>query len=173
MNFLRTTFRYLTKDRAFSYVNIFGLAAGLTAVLCITFYVVRESNYDRFHRDADRIYRVSIAMAGEGLAQEDYYFTPPIGPAMKAEVPEVEEYTRINPNKTYVAFVNDKSFKLTDVCYADTSFFNLFTFPLNKGNAQTALATPYSIVLTEETASNFFGNEDPALPPYWRWASRH
>jgi len=60
MNFFKTALRYLTRDHTFSFINTFGLAAGLTAVLCIALYVARETNYDRFHRQADRIYRVSV-----------------------------------------------------------------------------------------------------------------
>ena len=161
MNFFKTSFRYLTKDRTFSFINIFGLAVGLTAVLCIAFYVMRETNYDRFHMDADRIYRVSIAMSGNGIEQESYQFTPPVGPTMKAEVPEIEEYTRMSGGRSFIAATNDKLFKLDGVCYVDTAFFNMFTFQLVRGNKQTALAAPYTIVLTEETANKFFGDRDP------------
>jgi len=161
MNFLKTTFRYLTRDKAFSFINIFGLAAGLTAVLCIALYVVRESYYDRFHVNGDRLYRISITMAGNGVEQEGHTFTPPIGPAAKAEIPEIEEYARLSVPKTFVTAYEDKSLKLTDVCYADTSFFDMFTFPLERGNPQTALAAPFSVVLTEETALKIFGKQDP------------
>jgi len=161
MYFFKTAFRYLTRDKIFSYINIIGLSVGLMAVLCISLYVVRESNYDRFHRHADRIYRVSIAMSGEGIENESYTFTPPIGPAMKAEVPEIEEYTRISTNRSFIAICNDKSFKLNEVCYADTTFFDMFAFPLIMGDSRTALAAPFSIVLTEETANRLFGDQDP------------
>ena len=161
MNFFKTALRYLTRDRAFSFINIFGLAAGLTAVLCIALYVVREANYDRFHHHADRIYRVSIKMTGDGVEQESHYFSPPIGPDMKAAIPEIEEYTRIAPDRTFIAAYNDKMVKLTDVCYADTSFFDLFTFSLVLGNPQNALAAPFSVVLTEESAYLIFGDQDP------------
>ena len=161
MNFFKTAFRYLTRDKAFSFINIFGLAAGLTAVLCIALYVVRESSYDRFHRYADRIYRVSIATSGDGVESESYEFTPPIGPAMKAEAPEIEEYARMSGSKTFIAAYGDKSLKLTGVCYADTAFFDMFAFPVVRGNSQTALAAPFSIVLTEESAYKLFGDRDP------------
>jgi putative ABC transport system permease protein len=161
MHFLKTAFRYLTRDKSFSYTNIFGLAIGLMAVLCITLYVVRESHYDRFHLNADRIYRVSISMSGNDMEEESYTFTPPIGPDMKAGVPEIEEYTRMSTNKQFIATYNDNLLKITDVCYADTTFFNMFTFPLVRGISQTALAAPFSIVLTEETASKLFGDDDP------------
>jgi len=95
MIFFKTAFRYLTRDKVFSFINIFGLAAGLTAVLCIALYVVRELNYDCFHQHADRIYRISIAMSGDSVENESYMFTPPIGLAMKADIPEIEEYTRM------------------------------------------------------------------------------
>ena len=161
MNFIKTALRYLTRDKIFSFINIFGLSIGLTAVLCIAFYVVRESNYDRFHHNADKIYRVCIAVSGDGVEEEGHIFTPPIGPAMKAEIPEINEYTRISTDRTFIAAHNDKLLKLTEVCYADTAFFDIFAFPLLRGNLQTALATPFSIVLTEESACKLFGNQDP------------
>ncbi|MDR0231034.1 MAG: ABC transporter permease [Dysgonamonadaceae bacterium] len=161
MNFLKTAFRYLTRDKAFSFINVFGLAAGLTAVLCIALYVVRELNYDRFHQHADRIYRVSIAMSGDGVENESYIFTPPIGLAMKADIPEIEEYTRMSVSKTFIATYSDKSLKLTDVCYADTAFFDMFAFSLVRGNSQTALTAPFSVVLTEESAYKLFDDQDP------------
>ena len=161
MHFLKTAIRYLTRDKTFSLINIFGLAAGLTAVLCIALYVAREASYDRFHHNADRIYRFNITFAGEGMEQDSHYFTPPVGPAMKSEIPEIEEYTRIAPYRTFIATYNDKAIKLTDVCYADTSFFDMFKFALVRGNPQNALAAPFSIVLTEESASLIFGDLDP------------
>ena len=161
MDFFRTACRYLTRDKAFSLINVFGLAVGLTAVLCISFYVVRELNFDRFHQHADRIYRVSINLSGEGIEQETYYFTPPIGPAMKAEVPEIEEYTRITLYNSFIAACNDQSFKLTNVSHADSAFLDLFSFPLVRGNSQTALVAPFSIILTEKIAHKIFGDSDP------------
>jgi putative ABC transport system permease protein len=104
---------------------------------------------------------VSITVAGEGMEQESYVFTSPIGTETKAGVPEIEEYTRISTNRMFIAGYNDNLLKLTDVCYADTTFFSLFTFPVVRGNSQTALAAPFSIVLTEETADKLFGDTDP------------
>jgi putative ABC transport system permease protein len=161
MNFFKTAYRYLTRDKVFSYINVFGLAAGLTAVLCISIYVVRELNYDGFHCDGDRIYRVSIAMTGDDMEQEGYIFTPPIGPAMKEETPEIEEYARISTNRTFVFISGDKPVKFTEVCYADTTFFDMFTYSMIGGNPQNALAAPFSIVLTEESAKLIFGDKDP------------
>ena len=160
MNFFKTALRYLTRDKTFSFINIVGLAAGLTAVLCIALYVVRESSYDRFHPYADRIYRVSISTSGDGVEEESYAFTPPIGPALKAEAPEIEEYARISTGKTFIAVYGDKSLKLTGVCYADTAFFDMFAFSLLSGDSQTALAAPFSVVLTEESANKLFGDRD-------------
>jgi len=161
MNFFKTALRYLTRNKAFSFINIFGLAAGLTAVLCIALYVARESYYDRFHRNSERIYRINIFMTENGVETNTHSFVPPVGPALKAAIPEVEEYTRIAADKSFVAIYKDKTLKMTNVCYADTSFFDILTFPLVHGNPQTALTAPFTIVLTEETASKFFGSQDP------------
>ena len=93
-------------------------------------------------------------MSGEGAEQESYYFTPPIGPDMKAEIPEIEEYTRIAPYRSFIAVYNDKTIKLTDVCYADTSFFDIFTFTLVRGNPQNALVAPFVLIGTAVTGSS-------------------
>ncbi|MCL2074145.1 MAG: ABC transporter permease [Marinilabiliaceae bacterium] len=154
-------FNYLKRDRVFSYVNILGLAVGLTAVLCISLYVVREINYDRFHQNGDRTYRLSIAISGDGISEENCQFTPPVGPTVKAEVPEVEQYTRISVDNRFIASFNNTFIMLNAVCYADTSFFDIFTFPLIEGDPHTALAVPFSVVLTEESARKIFGNENP------------
>ena len=154
-------FSYLKRDKVFSLVNIFGLAVGLTAVLCITLFVVHQINYDNFHQNGDRIYRLSITTSGDGIDSQSSQFTPPIGPAAKAEVPEIEEYARISFTTRFVVAFNDKFIMLNDVFYADTSFFDMFTFPLLAGNPKTALAVPFSVVLTEEAAHKIFGNENP------------
>jgi len=161
MDFLRTSFRYLTRDRAFSYINVLGLAVGLTALFCITLYLLREMNYDRFHKNADRIYRVSISTSGDGIEDDNCQFTSPIGPEVKAAVPEVEQYARFSLLKRFVAAYNDKLLMLNAVCFADTSFFDMFTFPLLLGNPETALTAPFSIVLTEDAANKLFGDTNP------------
>lgn len=160
MNFFKTTFRYLTKDGTFSFINIVGLAAGLVAVLCISLYTVREVNYDGFHHNADRIYRIGITTTANDAEWSSAHFTPPIGPAMKAEVPEVEEYARMSSERPFAVTCRNKVFKLTGVCFADTSFFDMFSFKLVNGDVRTALAAPFSIVLTEESAHKLFGEQD-------------
>ena len=160
MNFFKTTFRYLTKDGTFSFINIFGLASGLTAVLCISLYIVRESNYDSFHNHADRIFRIGITTTSKDVELKSSDFTPPIGAVMKEEVPEVEEYARMSTERPFVVACEDKVFKLTGVRFADTSFFDMFSFKMLTGDARTALAAPFSIVLTEESAHKLFGDGD-------------
>jgi putative ABC transport system permease protein len=156
------TFRYLTRDRAFSLINLLGLAIGFVAVLYIGCYIAREITYDNFHAHGNVIYRVSVETTVKGKNWgESYVMTPPAGPAMKSDIPEVEEYARMSTPRTYFIAYNNEFFKTEGVGFADTSFFRFFTFPLVKGTAATALAAPYSIVLTEETAARIFGNDDP------------
>ncbi|MDR0737730.1 MAG: ABC transporter permease [Prevotellaceae bacterium] len=157
-----TTFRYFTRDKVFSLINMLGLTIGFTAVLYIGCYIAREVTYDNFHKDGAYIYRVSTEATVKGESSgEHYVITPPIGPAMKSNLPEVEEYVRIATPRTYHIAHHNEFFKTDNVGFADTSFFRFFTFPLVEGAAANVLAAPYSIVLTEETAVRIFGNDDP------------
>jgi putative ABC transport system permease protein len=154
--------RYFTRDKVFSLINLLGLTIGFTAVLYIGCYIAREITYDNFHENGNFIYRVSTEMTIKGESTGEYYVSvPPIGPAMKQYLPEVEEYARIATPRTYHIAHNNEFFKTGNVGFADTSFFHVFTFPLVKGAAATVLSAPYSIVLTEETAARIFGNDDP------------
>jgi putative ABC transport system permease protein len=150
------------RDKVFSLINVLGLTIGFTAVLYIGCYIAQEITCDNFHEHGASIYRVSSEITIEDRSTGEHYVSvPPIGPAMKQYLPEVEEYARIATPRTYHIARHNTFFKTGNVGFADTSFFRFFTFPLVKGAAATALAAPYSIVLTEETAARIFGNDDP------------
>jgi putative ABC transport system permease protein len=157
-----TIFRYLTRNKVFSLINLLGLAIGFTAVLYIGCYIAGEMSCDNFHEHGAAIYRVSteVSIRGRGTS-EDYVIIAPIGPAMKQALPEVEEYVRVSMPHTYHMAYHNTFYKTAGVAFADTSFFRFFTFPLVSGNAATALSAPYSIVLTEATAGRIFGHENP------------
>ncbi|MDR3180309.1 MAG: ABC transporter permease [Prevotellaceae bacterium] len=155
-------FRYIARDRVFSLINLAGLAIGFVAVLYIGCYIAREVTYDNFHEHGSSIYRVSTEITMQGRsAGEHYVMVPPVGPAIKSQFPEVEEYARLSTPETHFIACNNEFFKTKNMVFADTSFFRFFTFPLVKGSGATALSAPYSIVLTEETAARIFGDEDP------------
>jgi putative ABC transport system permease protein len=161
-SYVLTTFRHFKKHKAYSLINIFGLSAGLSVVIFILLFLWFERSYDRFHQDADRIYRISLKHFCEGRFVEDsHIFTPPIGPDMKNEFPEVEEYARFSIPRNIYLVLENRAHKESDVRFADQSFFEFFSFRLTKGDPKTALESPFAIVLTESCAERIFGHRDP------------
>jgi putative ABC transport system permease protein len=160
-NYLRVAFRNLWRHKGFSLLNTIGLTVGMTAFFLIFLYVCFELSYDSMHSKADRIYRIvsDVRTPTETL----HYSSPPL-PApihMPAELPEVQSTVRISLSDDWMVIRGDQVFKQDDVATADSTFFEIFDFPLLKGNPHTALKEPFSIVLTETTARKFFGSVDP------------
>ncbi len=149
------------KYKAYAITNIFGLAVGIGATILILLYIQFQLSYDNFHEDAESIYRVSVIHKKEGkLEFESPIFTPPIGPAMKRDFPEVENFVRFStPRVAYVSH-KDRSLKIDEIRHADPTLFSIFSFELIAGSPRHALAAPYSMVLTEESAERIFGSED-------------
>jgi len=161
MHHLKISFRSLRRNIWYSLISILGLAIGFTATLFIFVYVWQESHYDNFHQCESSLFRVSVSMAQAGLSGRSSELVAPIGPAMKAEIPEVEAFTRLCRAGVFTMVYEQSLLKRENIYFADTSFLQLFNFPLKRGDVKTALAAPFSIVLTEETAAALFGNEDP------------
>jgi putative ABC transport system permease protein len=162
-NYIKIAFRNFIKQKAFSLINIFGLTIGITAVILIALNIKNEYSFNSFHKNIDRIYRVNVSRERNGkITGESYVFVPPIGPAMLKDFPEVKNFVRFSTNRTMYLNYKDKSFKTENVTYADSSLFKVFTFNMLEGNPDKALASPYSIILTQNTASKIFGREDPS-----------
>jgi putative ABC transport system permease protein len=160
-NYFLMAFRNLKKHRAYTLINVFGLALGLSASILILLYLQFEISYDRFHKNADSIYRVSIRHLREGMSEgETHVFTPPIGPDMEKDFPEVEDFVRMSTLRTAYLNVENKAFKVDHICYISPSLFEVFSFKLESGNSRTALADPFSIVLSEQTSERIFGSKD-------------
>lgn len=155
-NYFRIAIRNIGKHSFYSAINLLGLAAGVTSCLLIILYVAEELSYDKFHYDAKNIY--SIGLEGKIAGQEikTSSSSPPLAAAMVAEIPGVEQSVRIQ-NRDRVVFKNgDKIFSENKVIFADSNFFQFFSFQLKEGNAQTVLVEPNSIVLTERLAEKYF-----------------
>ncbi len=162
-NFFKVALRNILKYKFFSAINILGMTIGLTACLMIILYVVDELSFDTFHTKADRIYQVGLhgKIGGQDISVANT--CPPMAAALVADVPEVEASTRIagwfgQPSIKY----EDKSFAEEGVYFADSNFFDFFSFRLLEGDARTALMEPNTLVMTPAMATKYFGTE-PAV----------
>lgn len=159
-NYFITSVRALMRNKGFSAINIVGLAVGLATFGLITFYVYHELSFDRYHEKGDRIYRIVENLRTENELLLQSTSSPPMGPRMQKDFPEVESYVRLQ-NWNLLAQRNGISYYEPDSYIADSSIFDIFSFKLLKGDKKSALREPYSIVLTETMAQRYFPGEDP------------
>src|SRR6476661_5989545 len=138
---LKLAFRNLVRQRSFSLINILGLTVGTASCLMIGLYIFNEFSYDKFHRNHHDIYRVNKITNGKGKSQIDGITPGQLAPAAAKDIPEVSAATRFRPwfNEMLVSY-DTVRLKLDDVVYADSSFLEVFDFPLIEGDQQNALA---------------------------------
>lgn len=160
-NYLKIALRSLWNKKAFASINILGLAIGLATCMLILLFVQHELSYDRFNKDADRIFRVTLHGRIGGNDINIAGASAPAGPALMRDYPGVEAYTRLNTNGTFLVKKEEKRFLEERVIFADSNFFNFFSIPLLKGDANSVLKEPQTVVLTKSTALKYFGKEDP------------
>jgi putative ABC transport system permease protein len=170
--YFKTAWRNMVRNKIYSIINILGLALGMTACFFIFQYVAFESGYDRFHANAPNIYRVPITYSGS-FADNGTSVTnhPALGPAMKRDFPEVIDYVRMFNTafwikSSYLAYKEEgdkgiKTFYENNIYFVDSSFFNVFSFPLIRGDKNTCLKDPGSVVISESVAKKYFGDKDP------------
>jgi len=156
-NYFKIAFRNLFKDGFYSFINIFGLSVGITACLLILLYVSNELSYDKFHKDSDRIYRVTTkAMMSESEILYVGVSPAPLADRLRNDIEEIESITRLISFSETIKY-KEIVFKENRMLYADSTFFDVFDFNVEQGDPNTMLRDPYSIVLTEETAIRYFG----------------
>jgi len=153
--------RSLRRDRLFSSLNIVGLAVGLAGCLLISGYVVHELSFERMHIRKDRIFRVNAEVPFGKQRFINAAVCAPFAPAAKETIPEVEETVRIRRMHGISIRAGEKDFKEEMIFLADPSFFRVFTMPLLRGDPETALAEPFTVVIDERFARKCFGSEDP------------
>jgi len=159
-NYLKIAFRNMARSKGFTFINIAGLAVGMASAILILLWIQNEVSYDRFHEKTDRLYSAWNRSVFDGKLQ-CWNTTPKIlGPTLRQEYPEVESATRVNWGQTLLFSLGDKRLNVPGTM-VDPDFLTMFSFPLVKGNTHNALATVYSIVVTEKLAKKLFGNEDP------------
>ncbi len=158
-NFFKIAWRNLLRNKGFSFINISGLAIGMAAAVLITLWIQHELSYDQFHEKKDRIYEAWNKAHFSGKLQ-CWNTTPKIlARTLEKDLPEVERSVRVYWGRKMLFSVGDKRINI-EGNMVDTGFFQMFSFPLVKGNAATALNGEYSIVLTEKGAKKIFGDED-------------
>ncbi|HLA58198.1 MAG TPA: ABC transporter permease [Puia sp.] len=163
-NYLKTSLRFLSKNKTYSFINIFGLALGTLCCVYIILYVADQYSYDKHQRDAKDIYRVTSRLELPGDKHYIGTASPPIAPALKRDFGEVLQYTRIVPTlsvKKHLLNYKEKFIYETEACYADSTVFDIFNYHFIYGNPANALKDPYTIVLMKTVSDNLFGSEDP------------
>jgi putative ABC transport system permease protein len=162
-NYLRSAWRNIARHKFISFINIFGLTTGLTCCLIILAYIIHELSYDKFNANADRTYRVTrtfyTAPGVENLHLSS--IAPPFGPLLQNAFPDIQKVTRMLPTGNTVLRYKEKLFNEKNAFFADENFSSVFTLDILKGDRRTALTDPYNIVMTEDVAKKYFGNNDP------------
>ncbi len=157
VNYLKIAFRNMNRHKGYSFINIAGLAIGMAICILILLWVQDELNFDRFHENAENIYRLNMHDQRYGVVWP--IVSIPVGPALKHEFPEVTDFVRVSDFSGLVSREDKKSDEIG--AYVDPSFFEIFSFPFVKGDSKTALSAPSSIVISQEMAHKFFGTGDP------------
>lgn len=159
-NYLKIAWRHLKKNKLYSLINLSGLAIGITGCLLIGIYIWHEWSYDRFHENSDRIVRVTWEYNFDDTTEETAMTGTRVGPEFTRRFPESESFVRLMKYPRVVKYEN-QMFEEKNFLYADSTFFDIFSFPLIKGNSETELNSRQNIVLTESMARKYFGDSDP------------
>lgn len=157
-SYIKVAIRNLLRQKGFSFINIFGLALGISCTALIGMWVNDELSYDRFHKDSDRIYRITATLPE--LKVHAAVSSAPLAQAIKDEIPEIDETVRITSLNRDLIQVGDIKFEEKGIIYADSNFFSVFTFPFIKGDSERALQNPEGIVITQAMAMKYFGSTD-------------
>jgi putative ABC transport system permease protein len=157
----KVALRNILRHKGYAFLNIFGLAVGMACCILIGLWVLDELNYDRFHENASSICRVESNQNFSGRTLHIYWTPFPLGPALKAEIPEIADSTRAQNLSAQLIRYKDKAFEEYSVWAVDPSFVKMFTFPIIKGDPENALSGTSSLLITERLAVKIFGDADP------------
>ncbi len=159
-NYFKIAFRNLLKYKGFSAINILGLAVGMASAILIFLWISHEISFDRFHEKKDRIFEAWNK--GNFNGKVSCWNTTPkiLASALQSDIPEIETTTRVNWADNYLTRFGDKTIMMK-ASMVDSTFLNVFSFPVLKGDKQNALMNPSSVVLTASTAAKLFGTDNP------------
>ena len=161
-NYLKIALRNIQRHKVYSFINISGLAVGMACCILIFLYVKSELSYDRYHKDADSIFRVAQIIQKESAEITTARVATPLIPALRENFPEVKHAARLQLSvRNNLVERNQKMFYEDWVMIAENDIFSVFTIPFIKGNPVTALNRPGTVVITERMAKKYFEDEDP------------
>ena len=160
-HFLRIIVRNFVRAKIYTLINIGGLAVGMACFLLVLFYVRFEQSYDDFHRNGDRIYRVLRESTTDTYTEKRSNTGPPVAPILLNNFPGIRQVVRFTTFFEGTVGAGEKSFSEHGFIFADNAVFDVFTFPLLRGDPKNALQDPLTVVLTPEMARKYFGDADP------------
>jgi putative ABC transport system permease protein len=162
-NYIKIALRNLLRNKVYSFINIGGLAVGIACCLLITLYVTDELSFDKFNEKADRIYRLNLGIKYGGTEQLVATTSDMIGPTLKKDYPQVENFVRIYDAGPYLIKKSGTSNNIREekILFADSTIFEIFTFPLLSGDKKTVLTEPNTLVISESAAKRHFGSKNP------------
>jgi len=160
-NYLKIAFRNIRRYKVFSSINILGLTLGLACCIFIMLWIFDELSYDRFHVDSKSLFRVEEKIHYSGKTFNSMATSPAVAPALKKGFPEIIDAVRYDPVKNILVKYNDKMFYEPDIVTAEPSFFKLFSFKFINGDIKSVFDNPNSVVITQDIAQKYFGDEDP------------
>ena len=153
-NQITIALRHMGRYRGYTAINVLGLVVGMICAILIFLYVRYELSYDRYHDKADRIYRVTLNDSARSPRE--------LGPMLQADFPEIQHYARMLPTiGTWIMKYEDRIYYEKNVYWVNSGMFDVFTLPFVQGDPDHALEAPYTVVITEDTARKYFGDEDP------------
>jgi len=156
-NYLKTALRNLTRNKVYSFINIIGLSLGLACSMLIMLYVKDEVSYDRFHGEANRIYRITSQSFNKKENKIKWEGNTGYlqGPRFIANIPGIQSFVRLESQRLDIKKGTDITSH--ELLYVDSNFFSMFNFPLIEGNPKTCLREPHAVVLSEDEAKKQFG----------------
>jgi putative ABC transport system permease protein len=160
-HYLKIALRHLLKQKAYSFINVLGLAVGIACCLLVILFVRHERSYDLFHANGERIFRVNMEKKTPAGSTELSAGQPiPLAPTLRDNFPEIQFATRLKQSSAIVRTSEDNAARET-IHFADQDFFKMFSFPFVHGDIASALANKSAVVLSESAGQKYFGNELP------------
>jgi putative ABC transport system permease protein len=160
ISYFKNAVRILISQRFYSIINIVGLSIGITACIFVTLYIKNELSYDRYHKNAEHILRIEFSITQEGTTNHLAQSQALLGPTLKNEYPEIKKLSRIYFSDRSLVKAGDKNNYEDRITYADSAFFEIFSYQAVAGDIAQFLKKPNSIIITESTANKYFGKEN-------------